>query len=99
MPSTRRPDTRERTMRWNDADRTWYAVGSAQARALLVDPHLDVVPSSWPARTIRDDEVPTAEEFLSSWFSRAPAPAHRRIKRLVSRAYGASVVAAGEADF
>jgi len=54
---------------------------------MLADPHLDVIPQAKPSPPSSEDRVPSAIEFLESWFSRSPRERHYAVKRHLYRPY------------
>lgn len=80
---------------WDDSVAGWRVQGHAAARAILLDHHLDVTRDPAPP-PLGDDRVPSAMEFLSSWFSRSSGDRHRSVRRHIARPYSEASVAALE---
>lgn len=79
---------------WDAAASAWRIRRHAGARAVLTDPHIDVVRDARPPAPLADEHYPTAVEFLESWFSRSPRERHSSVKRHLSKSYAPQSVAA-----
>src|SRR5687767_6117540 len=72
---------------WDESLSVWRVQGQVAAHTALIDDHLDVFRDAPPDVRLADDYVPSAAEFLGSWFSRSPRERHRGVKRHLIKPY------------
>jgi cytochrome P450 len=81
------PESPRQQILWDETVGAWRVQGQLAAHTALTDDHLDVVRDAPPDFTPADDYIPSAIEFLTSWFSRSPRDRHRGVKRLLVKPY------------
>jgi cytochrome P450 len=87
-------DSSRQQMLWNETLSVWRVQGQVAAHTSLTDEHLDVFRDTPPDFTFPDDYVPSATEFLSSWFSRNSRERHRGVRRYLNKPYHEQSIAA-----
>ncbi|HEU4711117.1 MAG TPA: cytochrome P450 [Pyrinomonadaceae bacterium] len=93
------PASATRGVVWDETSSLWRVQGQAAAHTALIDDHLDVVRDVPADVKLPDDYVPSAMEFLGSWFSRSPRERHRAVKRHLIKPYHEQSIAPLEQTF
>jgi cytochrome P450 len=79
---------------WDQAVGVWRVQAQVAAHTALTDEHLDIFRDAPPDFKFPDDYIPSATEFLSSWFSRNSRDRHRSVRRHLNRPYHEQSIAA-----
>ena len=93
------PGPARREIVWDETSSFWRVQGQVAAHTALIDDHLDVVRDPPADVKLADDYVPSAMEFLGSWFSRSPRDRHRAVKRHLIKPYHEQSIAPLEQMF